>query len=82
MRFQASVLSLYVHALRVHFMSREYKNYNTILQAYTDDILNDHHVIHDSVANCGIFKNINILIKDIRILNETATINGNNKRQW
>ena len=32
-------------------------------------------MIHDSGANCGIFKNINIL-KDIRISNETATING------
>jgi hypothetical protein len=45
------------------------------LQAYTDDILHDHHVIHDSGANCGIFKNINIL-KDIRISTETVTING------
>jgi hypothetical protein len=45
------------------------------LQAYSDDILHDYHVIHDSGANCGIFKNINIL-KDIRISNETATING------
>ena len=45
------------------------------MQAYTDDILHDHHVIHDSGANCGIFKNISIL-KDIQISNETATING------
>ena len=45
------------------------------MQAYTDDILHDHHVIHDSGANCGIFKNINIL-KDIRISTETVTING------
>ena len=45
------------------------------MQAYSDDILHDYHVIHDSGANCGIFKNINIL-KDIRISNETATING------
>jgi hypothetical protein len=45
------------------------------LQAYTDDILHDHYVIHDSGANCGIFKNINIL-KDIRISTETVTING------
>ena len=45
------------------------------MQAYTDDILHDFHVIHDSGANCGIFKNKNIL-KDIRISNETATING------
>ena len=45
------------------------------MQAYTDDILHDYHVIHDSGANCGIFKNRNILT-DIRISNETATING------
>ena len=59
----------------VNVKNIEYKNHNTILQAYTDDILHDHHVIHDSGANCGIFKNINIL-NDIRISNETATING------
>jgi hypothetical protein len=34
----------------------KYKNHNTILQAYTDDILHDFHVIYDSGANCGIFK--------------------------
>ncbi len=45
------------------------------MQAYTDDILHDHHMIHDSGANCEILKNINIL-KDIRISNETATIKG------
>ena len=41
--------------------------------AYNDDILHDYHVIHDSGANCGIFKNINIH-ENIRISNETATI--------
>ena len=30
MRFQASVLSLYVHALRAHFMSRRYFGTRTI----------------------------------------------------
>ena len=45
------------------------------MQAYSDNILHDYHVIHDSGANCGIFKNINIL-NNIRISNETATING------
>ena len=39
--------------------------------AYNDDILHDYHVIHDSGANCGIFKNIH---ENIRISNETATI--------
>ena len=52
-----------------------YKNHRKILQAYTDNVLHDYHVIHDSGANCGIFKNINIL-KNIRLSNETATING------
>jgi len=37
--------------------------------------LHDYYVIHDSGANCGIFKNINIL-KNIRLTNDTATING------
>jgi len=45
------------------------------MQAYTENLLHDNHVIHDSGANCGIFKNINIL-KNIRLTNETATING------
>ena len=45
------------------------------MRAYNDDILHDYHVIHDSGANCGIFKNINIL-ENIRISNEKATING------
>jgi hypothetical protein len=45
------------------------------LQAYTEDILHDYYVIHDSGANCGIFKNKKIL-NDIRTSNQTATING------
>ncbi len=38
-----------------------YKDPEVILQAYSDNLIHYYHVIHDSGANCGIFKNINLL---------------------
>ena len=52
-----------------------YKDRDVILQAYTDNLLHENHVIHDSGANCGIFRNINLL-DNVRISDTTATIHG------
>jgi hypothetical protein len=51
MRFQASVLSLYVHALRVHFMSRRYfgtrKNYVDLAKTVTYQKHKDNFLLLD-----------------------------------
>ena len=52
-----------------------YKDRDVILQAYTTNVLHDNHVIHDSGANCGIFKNLNLL-ENVHITDTTATIHG------
>lgn len=52
-----------------------YKDRDVILQAYTVNVLHENHVIHDSGANCGIFKNLNLL-DNVRITDTTATIHG------
>ena len=62
MRFQASVLSLYVHALRVHFMSRRYfgtrKNYVDLAKTVTYQKHKDNFFLLDQGnLNIDVFRN-------------------------
>jgi hypothetical protein len=62
MRFQASVLSLYIHALRVHFMSRSYfgtrKIYLDLAKTETYQKHKDNYFLLDQGnLNIDVFKN-------------------------